>query len=141
MADKERGSKTGGSNNQTTGASTRTPASSTATGGNTTTPAPTAGGQGKGKGKNKKNKDGTGNTGITASGAQIVSDPAQSSGQNTNSKSKKGGGGADMVMRRPAGQNNTMEYRFDYVVSAPYQSYFTKVHLKASTMFLLRPRI
>ena len=26
--------------------------------------------------KNKKNKDGAGNTGITASGAQIVSDPA-----------------------------------------------------------------
>ena len=118
MADKERSSKTGGANSQSQNTSTRTPASTTATAGNQNTPAAAAQAQGKGKGKNKKNKDGAGSTGISSSGAQIVNDPAQSSGQNQNQKSKKGGGGADMVMRRPAGQNNTMEYRFDYVVSA-----------------------
>ena len=119
MADKERSSKAGTNNSQSQGGSTRTPASSTQTGGNqsNTTPGPSGSGVGKGKGKGKKKQDGGAGTGMTASGAQIVNDPAGSSGQGQASKGKKGSNAQDMVLRRPPGQNNTMEYRFDYVVS------------------------
>lgn len=113
MADKDRGSKTGG-NSSTQGGTTRTPASSTATGQASTTPSG-ANQPAKQKNKNKKNKDAAASSGIGSSGAQIM-DPAGNSGQNQKSK-KGGGGGSDIIMRRPQGPNNTMEYRFDYVVS------------------------
>jgi len=46
-----------------------------------------------------------------------MNDAASNQGGSTNTKTKKGGGAPDIMMRRPQGANNTMEYRLDYVVS------------------------